>query len=163
MSDEIKNRTVYVLTRKNKADDDGTDIYVGSTSLPSWERLCCHRKDAKLLVNRNNKLYKRMYEVGLQNWEILPLLGRTCGKKKAFELEKKWIRVLGASLNTHLPVTNKVNREADLQRMAKYRKKNKEGKLFYCGVCDLAVKDKFNLDRHLRTLKHSYAWLNSLD
>ena len=163
MADEIKQRTVYVLTRKNKADDDDSDIYVGSTSQPLWRRFADHRKDAKWSINRNNKLYKRMYEVGLQNWEILPLLGRTCGKKEAFELEKKWIRVLGAGLNTYLPVTDKVNREADLQRVAKYQKKYKECKRFYCGVCDLACKDKYNLNRHLDTLKHSYAWLNSLD
>ena len=28
MSGEIKQRIVYVLTRKDKADDDDTDIYV---------------------------------------------------------------------------------------------------------------------------------------
>ena len=48
--DEIKERIVYVLTRKNKADDGNNDIYVGSTE--------------------NNRLYKRMKEVGLDNWEI---------------------------------------------------------------------------------------------
>ena len=30
MSGEIKQRIVYVLTRKDKADDDDSDIYVGS-------------------------------------------------------------------------------------------------------------------------------------
>ena len=101
MSDEIKQRTVYVLTRKNKADDDDSDIYVGSTSRPLWRRFAEHRKDAKWLVNRNNKLYKRMHEVGLQNWEILPLLGRTCGKKEAFELEKNGLGYSGPAL-THI-------------------------------------------------------------
>ena len=28
MSDEIKQRIVYILTRKDKADDDDTDIYI---------------------------------------------------------------------------------------------------------------------------------------
>ena len=101
MTGKIKGRTVYVLTRKNKADDDDTDIYVGSTSLPLEQRLYCHRKDAKLLVNRNNKLYKRMYGVVLQNWEILPLLGRICGKKEAFELEKNGLGYSGPAL-THI-------------------------------------------------------------
>ena len=39
MADEIKESTVDVLTRTNKADGDDTDIYVGSTSQSLKERL----------------------------------------------------------------------------------------------------------------------------
>lgn len=170
MSDEIKTRIVYVLTRTNKADDDDTDIYVGSTSLSLKERLRIHRKDAQIPRNWNNKLYVRMREVGLANWEILPLLGRTCDKNQAYEFEKKWIRVLGADLNTNSPITNrkeysanyrKANKEAAQQYMVNYYKFNIENKVFYCDICEMSFGNSGNLKKHLDSLKHSYAWLNS--
>ena len=70
MSDEIKQRIVYVLTRTNKADNDDSDIYVGSTSMYLSNRLALHRCDAIRPGNENNRLYIRMREVGLENWEI---------------------------------------------------------------------------------------------
>ena len=45
-ADEIKNRIVYVLCRTDKPED-GSDIYIGSTSQPLKERLRCHRKNAR--------------------------------------------------------------------------------------------------------------------
>ena len=48
MSDEIKNRTVYMLCRKGKKED-GTDIYIGSTSKTLEKRLSGHRTDAQSL------------------------------------------------------------------------------------------------------------------
>ena len=45
-ADEIKNRTVYVLFRTDKPED-GSDIYIGSTSQPLKERLCEHKKKAR--------------------------------------------------------------------------------------------------------------------
>ena len=89
MSNEIKPRIVYVLTRTNMADDDDTDIYVGSTSKTLRKRLCIHRFDATRVGNENNKLYVRMCEIVVQNWEILPLLGRICDIKTIRELERK--------------------------------------------------------------------------
>ena len=41
-ANEIKNRTVYMLCRTDKTEDDGTDIYVGSTSKSLEKRLCEH-------------------------------------------------------------------------------------------------------------------------
>lgn len=188
---DVKYRIVYVLTRTNKADDDDTDIYVGSTSQSLEQRLRIHRHDAKRPGNKNNRLYVRMNEVGIENWEILPLLGRTCDKKQAYELEKKWIRVLSADLNTYSPIREeatkkeydanryKVNKDAIRQQQAgyrmankeanvsqqqvKYRKANKQGKRYYCGVCDLSFLQSSDLKRHLDTLRHSYAWLNAVD
>ena len=80
-ADEIKNRTVYVLCRKDKPED-GTDLYIGSTSQPLKERLRCHKKDAQRLKNGNIRLYKRMNENGLENWKIIPLLTFACDKKQ---------------------------------------------------------------------------------
>ena len=135
MTGGIKERTVYVLTRKNKADDDDTDIYVGSTSLPLGQRLQTHRSDAQRIGNENNRLYVRMNEIGLENWEILPLLARTCSKKEICEVEKNWVRILMADLNTNSPITNKKeyqaayyekNKDAMKEYQAAYYEKNKD-------------------------------------
>ena len=139
MSDEIKNRTVYVLTRKNKADDDDTDIYVGSTSQPLGQRLCGHRHAAIKPGNENNRLYKRMREIGLDNWEVLPLLARVCGIKEIREVERKWVEILKAGLNSNLPIREEEtveeynaayrekNKDAIKEYQAAYRENNKDG------------------------------------
>ena len=45
-----------------------------------------------------------MKEVGIKNWEIQPLVSRMCSKKEIYEVEKKWIGLIGADLNTYSPV-----------------------------------------------------------
>ena len=52
MTDEIKPRTVYVLTRTDKPDEDDTDIDVGSTSRPLERRLWKHRYSSKNFLER---------------------------------------------------------------------------------------------------------------
>ena len=171
MSDEIKQRTVYVLTRKEKTGNDDTDIYVGSTSQPLPQRLNNHKRDAIRPGNENNRLYVRMNEVRLDNWEILPLLSRTCDIKTIREVEKKWVKVLGADLNSYSPIreeeTIKEYREsrkdAKKEYDAAYYKNNKKAHRYYCDVCEIACGSQGDLKRHLDTLKHSYAWLNSVD
>ena len=68
MADEIKQRTVYVLTRKNKADNDDSDIYLGSTSQPLWRRFADHRKmpNGSLtgITNFINECMKLGYKIG---------------------------------------------------------------------------------------------------
>ena len=174
-TDKIKQRIVYVLTRKNKSDDDDTDIYVGSTSRSLEQRLCCHRCDAIRPGNENNRLYKRMREVGLENWEIFPLLSRACGIKTIREVERKWVRILSADLNSYLPIREEEtisqymaayyenNKETILQRQAARYENNIRTKRFYCKVCALACRTNHDLKKHLDTLKHSYNYLNSLD
>lgn len=77
---EIKPRTVYLLKRTDKPDD-GTEIYVGSTSKTLKQRLKDHRGETqrKRKVNKS-KLYTRMLEVGVNNWEIVLLLSFTIKK-----------------------------------------------------------------------------------
>ena len=131
MSEEVKERTVYVLTRKNKADGDDSDIYVGSTSRSLEQRLCCRRCDAIRPGNENNRLYKRMREVGLENWEILPLLSRTCGIKTIREVERKWLGVIQADLNTLSPITSKEEKRGN---KIIYRRINVQTKRHYSSV-----------------------------
>ena len=86
MSNEVKNHTVYMLCRVDKTGDDGTDVYVGSTSQTLGQRLSGHKKHAQNPINGGNRLYKWMNEVGLQNWEMVPLLTFACDKKPFLSL-----------------------------------------------------------------------------
>ena len=74
-----------------------------------------------------------MYEIGLGNWEILPLLSRTCDRKTIRELERKWIGVIQADLNTFLPIISKEERK---ENQMKYHKLNKQNNVYRCNVCE---------------------------
>ena len=69
--DEVKKRTVYVLSKK--ITDETYDVYVGSTSKPMEERLSTHINCSLRACNEKNKLYVRMRQVGLENWKITPV------------------------------------------------------------------------------------------
>ena len=129
---EIKNRTVYVLCRTDKSED-GSDLYIGSTSRSLKERLRCHKKGAERLKYRNIRLYKRMNDS--ENWKIIPLVTFACGQKTIFEFERDWIQIFKTDLNMIFPVTDrekygtechKNNRDAILKRQAGYRKANRD-------------------------------------
>ena len=188
---DIKNRIVYMLCRTDETDDDGTDIYIGSTSRPLKERLRKHRSNAKNFLKRgyteNRKLYTGMNEVGFQSWNIISLLTFTCDKKTVFEFEKRWIGLIGADLNTISPITNrkeykvsyreankeeiqqqhanyyKENKQVILQRDADYREFNVQNKVHHCNVCDKSFGYRKDLNRHYDTLAHSYAYMDSVD
>ena len=151
MASEIKQRTVYVLTRTNKADDEDTDIYVGSTSKPLNERLHGHRYNVTRVDCENNKLYKRMRAVGLQNWEIIPLLSRTCDQKTIRQLERKWCGIMNADLNTRLPITTPDEKK---QQRANYLGTNKQERRYHCKICNKSFAQKCELQRHSNSKKH---------
>ena len=153
-----------MLCRTDKTDDDGKDVYVGSTLQPLGRRFANHKHEAGNPSNfkyyRTSKLYERMREVGVHRCKIAPLLTFACDQKIICEFEREWVKALNAGLNTFSPINeNLVKRK----NMIKYHKKNKETKRYYCEICDLTFMHTSNLKRHLDTLKHSYAWLNSLD
>ena len=62
------------------------------------KRLKYHISDAKKLndKSKDNKLYRRMREVGLNNWEMVPLLVMTCDKKTIVKYEREWMNALCA-------------------------------------------------------------------
>ena len=106
---EIKNRIVYVLCRTDKPED-GTDLYIGTTSQPLKERLRSHRKNArkfKMLGKEGNKLFSRMNDIGVWNWNIIPLVMFACDQKIIFEFERDWIQILKTDLNMIFPVTDR--------------------------------------------------------
>ena len=113
---EIKQRTVYLLKRTDKPDD-GTDIYVGSTSQALKKRLWSHKHYTKIV---NSKLYVRMKEVGINNWRIIPLLTYLCDQKTILEFEKSWVELLNPDLNTYSPLdTTKKWRNNSLKELKK--------------------------------------------
>ena len=159
-SDEIRNRTVYILCRTY----GGNDAYVGSTSQPLPKRFAEHKYNAgnpsRLKYFGSSKLYQKMREVGVHNFKIVSLLTFACNRDTIFGFEKQWVEATGANLNTNSPV----NGDLVIKGYDRERKKhNKEVKRYYCDVCRIACSDSHKLKRHFDTLKHSYAWLNSLD
>ena len=139
-----------MLCRTDKAEDGGTDVYVGSTLQPLWKRLSTYKDRAGnpsgLKYYRGSKLYRRMREVGIGNWEIVPLLTFTCDRETIFKFEREWIKVLGANLNTVSPIDEDlVKREYH----ASYFKKNKETKQYYCSICDVAFMHNYDLKKNI--------------
>ena len=96
-------RTVYMVHNKNSKN--GTDSYIGSTSQSLERRLAAHRSRALRPGNENNKLYQRMREIGLRNWEIVPLLTLECTRDEIHAFEREWADLLEADLNSISPMT----------------------------------------------------------
>ena len=161
MTSEIKPRIVYKLERTDKPYD-GTDIYIGSMSLPLKRRLQLHRHDSKRC---NSKFYKKMRTVGLYKWKILPLLVCVCNQKEIRDFEKNWIALSNADLNTVSPLdVDNIWGNIGYEKVKKdYYEQHIQNKTYYCGVCDKAYGQKCDLKKHIRSLKHSNIYMFSVD
>ena len=116
-------RTVYLL--HSKGSEFGKNMYVGSTSQSIEKQLSEHRGHAKQKRNENRKLYRRMLEVGLENWEIVPLLTLKCSRDEIRAFEREWADLLEADLNSVSPMTTaEEKRVAANRRCVKYYVKN---------------------------------------
>ena len=92
-------RTVYLICHENS--EFGKDVYVGSTSLHLERKLSTHKLLSERRGSKNKagrKLYKRMREVGLENWVIKPLVC-TRSPDEVKDLEKMSRDILNADLN----------------------------------------------------------------
>ena len=186
---EIKERTVYLMQRSDKVFD-GTDVYVGSTSRSLRERLWSLRGAVTRTGNENNRLYKKMREVGLGNWKMIPLLSFTCDKKTILEFEKEWCNALNADLNTYSPVLTPDERkqynadyrefnkekikkqkadyyeskkEAIKQKQADNRELNRQEKKHHCELCGKSFWANWLLQKHLKTSRHFWKYICSVD
>ena len=158
MTTEIKPRVVYKLVRTGKPED-GTDVYVGSTSLSLKTRLSEHRSHAKV---GNSRLHTRMKGISVYSWKILPLVICVCDKKEIRTLERNWAELLKPDLNTFSPIDNKVTdakKELDKKRYLE----SIESKRYYCEICDKAFGYLGNLKKHLKSSKHFYTYIYSVD
>ena len=141
-------------------------MYVGSTSLSLKKRLSDHRAGAKI---ENSKLYKRMLEIGIYNWKIVPLLTYSCDQETIKAFERQWVELLNADLNVFSPIgstnkwVNKWNNGIGKEIKKEHYCVSLETKRYYCDVCDMAFGYNNHLKRHLKSLKHSYAYMNSVD
>ena len=160
---EIKQWTVYLLQRTDKIFD-GTDVYIGSTSRTPGQRLSSHRRDATRVGNENNKFYKRMREVGVDKWEITPLLSKICDKNTIRMAEREKCNELNADLNTRSPITTPEEKEErKRQYMTDYHEKNTENKKYHCAICEVACGSNKDLQKHLKTPKHFWKYIYSVD
>ena len=129
-------QTVYMIHNKNSKN--GKDSYVGSTSQSIENRLSDHKRHEKQKQNENNKLYRRMRKVGLENWEIVPLLTLECTRDEIRAFEREWADLLEADLDSVSPMTTaeelsrmrveyrEKNRKEIRKQQAEYREKNRE-------------------------------------
>ena len=101
-----------------------------------------------------------MIEVGPENWKKTALFEKTCGKNEIRKYEKKYYEVLQPDLNTYSPVCVNVKQSENAKAIFF---KNLEQKKFFCNTCQMCFLYKGNLNQHKDSLKHQYAYLNSLD
>ena len=90
---------VYLIRLKDS--EAGKDVYVGVTVLPLERRLLTHKQLAEERGSRNEagfELYKRMQEVGPENWEIEPLESAS-SSDEAKEAEIMTRNLFNADLN----------------------------------------------------------------
>ena len=138
---DYKNGRVYCI--RNAIDDD---IYVGSTCQPLSKRIAEHRKNRFTTCKKHFKLYKKMDELGVDNFYIELIKECPCENKEQLRaIEGEYIRLLGTlnsriegrtdkqycdeTKETRLEYFNKYradNEEAIQERHIKYREKNRD-------------------------------------
>ena len=158
MTSEIKQRTVYQIVRTDKPDD-GTDVYVGSTSQSLRKRLWVHRAYTKI---SNSKFYTRMREVGIYNWKIKPLLTFACNQKTIREFEKTWVVALNADLNTFSSFANNYETRCRQTDMKLFHR-NIRDKVHHCNIYDMSFGWKIHLKQHLKSSRHFWNYIYSVD
>ena len=70
-ADEMKNRTVYMICRTDKVEDDGVDIYAGSTSSSLEKRLQEHRNSSRSKRDGGVKLHCKKSNYALRKRNTL--------------------------------------------------------------------------------------------
>ena len=158
---EVKKRTVYCLTKK--VSDENYDVYVRSTSIPLSRRLRILKCSCQQGFCGDNKLFARMREVGVENWTITALFQKTCTKDEIRRYEGRWVDILEADLNTFLPINESDHQKSTNAKHRRHRMRNVVEKKYFCEVCEKAFQEKWSLTQHENSLKHQYAYLNSLD
>ena len=123
---KVEEWTVYCITKK--VPDYNYDMYVGSTSMSLNLIFKIYKDQSKLLPY--TKLFKRMREVRLGKWEIIPLFCKECSLKEIDQIEKKYRKILQAHLS-HWKRFEKDNEKRykdddDKERYKKYYLDNKE-------------------------------------
>ena len=105
MSSGNKLHTIYMLKRIGGTVEK--DTYIGSMSQTTQNRLKNHQYCALHLKERgceNNILLNRVLEVGLNNWEIIPLQVTETDRNTAHAFELAWYNFYKPDLNSQVPI-----------------------------------------------------------
>ena len=150
MSDGIKLQTIYMLKRIGGAANK--DIYVGSTSLPLEQRFSLHKYNAKNFMDRGyngkNLLFSRMLEVGVDNWEIIPLQVTDADRNTARAFELAWYNFYKPDLNSQVPFRLGPTGQEKDGNLNIARKK------YHCGLCDRSYCANYKLRLHTNSKSH---------
>ena len=86
----------------------------------------------------------------------------TCDKETIVKYEREWMSALCADLNTIFPIITEKEKEKNKKEydFNYYRLRKRE---YSCNVCDKFFDRNSALQKHLKSLKHQYAYLNSVD
>ena len=101
-----------------------------------------------------------MREVGLKNWGMISLLSLECDKETILELEMEKCNELNADLNTYSPFSKENRKEYD---DANYYKFNIQSKKYQCELCEIVCGSNRDLQKHLKTSKHFWKYVYSVD
>ena len=73
--------------------------------------------------------------IGLDKWEMVPLLTLACDRKTILGFEKEWCQAFNTDLNTNSPIDIDIDKRRGTKR--KYYEDNKEviNKLVLCDIC----------------------------
>ena len=125
--------------------------------------MATHQNDSKKPHNINNKLYKKMRDVGLDKWGMVPLLTLACDRKTILGFEKEWCQVLNTDLNTNLPIGIDIDKRRGTKR--KYHEDNKEviNKRVLCDICKTTFTRTNIYNHEKKSPKHQYALLDQVD
>ena len=103
----IKTWTIFMVTRKNKPTGDNSDTYIGSTCNPHGPCIGDYIWQVYNGYYNNSKICLRMNATGVRNWEVRPILTRTCTLKVILEIKKQVIQDYNADLNVRTPIKPK--------------------------------------------------------
>ena len=156
MTSEIKPRIVYKLLRTD-VPENGTDVYVGSTSRDLKARLREHKHNTKRCTS---KLYTRIREVGAENWEILPLVICPCDHEEIRTLEQQWVELLKPDLNALSPLRE--NNEKNRNSAKNHYRDSLRTRRYFCYICNIAFGNKCNQKFHYNSEKHKDKSLEQL-
>ena len=106
MSD-VKPRTIFMVTRKNKPSGDNSDIFIGSTCNPNGACIGDYIWQVYNGDYINSKICLRMNATGVRNWKVRSILTRSCTLKEILEIKKKVIQDYNADLNVRTHVKPK--------------------------------------------------------
>ena len=96
-----------MVTPKNKPANDNSDIFIGSMCNPQGPNIGDYIWQVYNGYYTNSKICLRMNATGIRNWEVRPILTRSCTLKEILEIKKQVIQDYKSDLNVRTPIKPK--------------------------------------------------------